>query len=230
MPTSHMAYMSDIMYYVDAIRPRRTLDIGIGCGKYGFLTREIVEIHGLARAVFSTAGPVPTADETSAVIDGVEVFEQYVTPLHRLVYNKIMIGNALDILPKIDAHSYDMAIAIDVLEHFTEPDGRLFLERCHRVADAVLIATPNGVYEQGTACGNEHEVHRSTWTRRKLTKCGYTVVMVTRDTLLAMAGSSPEVAALCRRSKWRMLYRKLCPEIIRESGFREFVRAFWPRG
>lgn len=91
-----------------------------------------------------------------------EVFEDYLTPLHSYIYNKIYIGEAADVLPTID-HKYDLLILIDVIEHFTEEKGLEFLEICFARANNVLISTPRVMAPQGDAFDNSHETHLFQW-------------------------------------------------------------------
>ncbi len=216
MPTSNMRQISDVMWFVEKLKPRRTIDIGIGCGKYGFLIREFMEVQmdGLAR--FSTAS-TPEPDRQGVVVDGVEVFEDYLTPLHALIYNNIMIGDALEVMPGLPQETYDLAFASDVLEHFNEEGCMRFLAECRRIATAVVVVVPNGVLEQGAYHGNEWETHRSTWLRRDLRRVGAACVIASDNFLIALFGESPLVAAVAKLALLRWRYRGFVPEWMGRS-------------
>jgi len=152
MPSSHPNQISRIMQIVLRRKPDSVLDIGIGFGKYGFLCREYLELWDGREAY----------RDWKRRIDGIEVFEAYVTDLQRRIYDRIYIGDALDVLPSIDG-VYDLILLIDVLEHFSFADGCRLLEACRVKGRGVLVATPKQVRAQGAAFGNEHETHRFQW-------------------------------------------------------------------
>ena len=76
-------------------------------------------------------------------IDGIEGFPVYLTPVHEYAYNRIMIGDALDLLPGIGDGAYELVLAVDILEHFAKSEGLKSLNELKRVASkAVLVSTP----------------------------------------------------------------------------------------
>ncbi|WP_147819130.1 class I SAM-dependent methyltransferase [Salidesulfovibrio onnuriiensis] len=154
MPTSHPAQLNEIVTMIMMTRPASMLDVGVGFGKYGFLAREYLEIWGEEERYA----------QREVRIDGIEVFERYLTPVHEYVYDNIYVGDAADLLPRMDNGAYDLLVMCDVLEHFGREQGERVLEECLRVSRNVLVSVPRDVTEQGAAFGNEHERHRSSWT------------------------------------------------------------------
>jgi FKBP-type peptidyl-prolyl cis-trans isomerase 2 len=138
--------------------PTSVLDIGIGFGKFGFLAREYTDIR-LGR-YFSC--------ETR--IDGIEIFEKYVTPLQRQIYDNIYIGNAISILPTLGV--YDMIICSDMLEHLSEKDGVFLLDSIKEKSRFAMIVTPVRVLRQEALYDNENEKHISVWPKEILSKWG----------------------------------------------------------
>jgi SAM-dependent methyltransferase len=167
MPFSHSSQISTILQYIEQLNPESILDVGTGMGQYGFLARtnlenvhlfEIEEEHGWQRP----------KDQWRVQIDGIEACEVYLTPVHDYVYNQIFVGDALDILPILATQSYDLVLAIDILEHFTKSQGEQFLEELQRLArKAVLLSTPKEFIPQEIAA-NPYENHRSLWTDAEL--------------------------------------------------------------
>ena len=51
-------------------------------------------------------------------IDGIEACPEYITPHHKLIYNNIYIGDALNIIHTIK-QNYDLILLIDIFEHFS---------------------------------------------------------------------------------------------------------------
>jgi len=147
MPSSQFSQISTIMNAVARIAPQSVLDVGCGYGKYGMLCREYIELWL----------------QKEPRIDAIDVFRPYIKQLQRAIYDDIYMGEAIKQLKKMDSKSYDLVLAIDILEHFTKEDGLEFIKELRRVGKHVLISTPKRVKEQGDIFGNEYETHRSQW-------------------------------------------------------------------
>jgi len=145
MPTSDPSALPLIIQLIQNATPRTILDVGCGYGKLGVLVREYLE---------------PSSSEGKQLrtlrVDAVEVFQNYLGPLHAAVYDSVYLGDVrkLEILG-----AYDLVILADVIEHFTREEGLLLLSRVQKY----LITTPAGEYPQGAVYGNEHERHLSRW-------------------------------------------------------------------
>ncbi|MHB1457041.1 MAG: methyltransferase domain-containing protein [Armatimonadota bacterium] len=227
MPTSVMTHVSEIMLIVDTIHPNKVLDVGIGCGKYGFLCRESMEICAGRLPTFSTVSKQPS--ESKYVIDGVEVFSDYVTPIHHFIYNNIHIGRAQDILPTIPDDSYDLLLAIDVIEHMPYEGGVEFLKHAVRVAGTVLVVTPKEHFEQGSIHGNKYEAHVSEWNIRDFKSCGSLTVMNYDQAWFAMFGSSEIASRTAKRMSWRRRWKRYIPEAFTPRIFTSYLKRIWPR-
>lgn len=140
------------MGLVQITKPDSVLDIGVGFGKYGFLCREYLELWD-GRDIY---------DDWQHRIDGIEIFEKYITPAHNHIYDNIYIGDALSVLPRLNTR-YDLILLIDVIEHFTIEDGLRLLEMCATRSKACIVSTPLNASSQGNCFDNNHETHRSQW-------------------------------------------------------------------
>ncbi len=154
MPTSHSFQINEIIMFINILKPKRLLDVGVGFGKYGFLAREYLEFWD-GREQYN---------DWQHRIDGIEVFEDYITPAHKFIYDEIFIGNAIDILPTFEKSFYDLILMIDVLEHFEKDDGLKVLKEGIRCGKNVLISIPHIMYEQGAIFGNVYETHRTIYS------------------------------------------------------------------
>jgi hypothetical protein len=152
MPSS---YYQPIPYILDRVlerKPTTILDIGVGFGKYGVVIRERLDIWGRRFH----------PEEWSIVIDGIEGFEGYNNPIHNYVYNKVHYGKVEEVLPSLGM--YDIALFIDVLEHFEKEDGLRILQTILDHTKTLIISTPIRVNPQGPYMGNELELHKSQWS------------------------------------------------------------------
>ena len=108
MPVGAYQQLSTIADLIVRINPQRTLDIGIGFGTYGVLVREYLDLWD-------------NMNETKAYtwkrnLDGIEILEEYITPMHRFLYDDIHIGDARTVVPTLKKQ-YDLVILADVIEH-----------------------------------------------------------------------------------------------------------------
>lgn len=154
MPSSHYFQLNEIVDLISMTDPGKLLDIGVGFGKYGLLAREYLEL-------WKDGGEYHKWERQ---IDGIEVFEPYLTPVHKYIYNNIFIGNALDILPALK-DKYDLILMIDVFEHFTYQDGLKLLGECRKKGKNILISVPITMSAQEAVYGNEFETHKYAWMK-----------------------------------------------------------------
>lgn len=177
MPSSNPSQLSAIVQAISLTNPQSLLDVGVGFGKYGFLAREYLELWD---------GREKYSDWTRR-IDGIEAQPAYITPMHRLIYSNIFEGNALDVIPGLDYH-YDLAILIDVLEHFERSEGTVLLHELAAKANNVLISTPKHPAHQEAAFGNPFERHVSQWSPADFVTLGRLTVIPNPDSLIVFAG------------------------------------------
>jgi ubiquinone/menaquinone biosynthesis C-methylase UbiE len=215
MPTSTWKSISLIFDLIMNLspRPQSVLDIGLGNGKYGFLSREYLTFWGNR---YSDGQSRPT-------IDGIEVFPEYIQKIHEEIYDHVYVGNALDILPALPENSYDLILLIDVLEHFSIEEGEIIVAECKRVAKTTLISTPIEMEQQGAAFGNRFETHLSNWTNQMLKQSGAKFVLNSSDqnwvALFTENGSDEVFKIINFHSNFRILVRLLIPYQVRRSIF-----------
>jgi hypothetical protein len=160
MPSSQYYHISKIMEMIISLKPNSVLDIGSGYGKFGVLCREYLELwDGRQKYEFKKR------------IDCVEVFKEYITPLHKYIYNNVYNENILDVVTNLD-YRYDLILLIDVLEHFEKKEGSNLLKTLVKNNNGVLISTPKKPSPQKDAFGNIYETHRSRWTSNDLRSIG----------------------------------------------------------
>lgn len=164
------------------------LDIGIGFGKYGVLAREYLELWDSNVSY----------GKWLRQIDGIEVYEGYITPLHRYIYDNLYIGNVNTILKDLDEY-YDLIIMIDVIEHFEEDVGSNIIKYCIGKTRNLLVATPKKPCQQGAVFGNEHETHRSVWKPDKMANGQHYFTLSTSNSWIVLIG---EDAVRIRRWYW----------------------------
>jgi hypothetical protein len=204
MPSSFVDQISDITNLIIFARPQSMLDVGIGCGKYGFLAREYLD----------TMGEGENYHARKVRIEGIEAFAQYITPVHRAVYDQIHVGNASEILPGMTTR-FDLLIMIDVLEHFTFEEGSAVLKSCGQRARNVLISTPKIVDPQGATFGNPFETHKHQWRRRDLKAMDNGFFVSNPSSLIYFFGEDAAVVrGRFRRHRWGSRIKLMCPAAV----------------
>lgn len=189
MPFSQSAQIPAILGYAQQVDPRSVLDVGTGMGQYGFLLRNnlesehLFEIRGKGAAAEGRQRP---RAQWRVTIDGIEGFAHYLTPVHDWAYSRMIVGEALAELAKIEVGHYDLVMAIDILEHFDTADGIRFAQACRRVARrAALISTPKTFVAQ-VVDANPLENHRSVWSEAQLASLGYRHVIPDAESWIAV--------------------------------------------
>jgi predicted TPR repeat methyltransferase len=153
MPVSSSVQISHCLQYVVALNPKSVLDIGCGFGLWGFLCREYLDVWNLR----------VQPHEWETRIDGVELWEPYIQPHQRYLYNNIYVRDVRDILPELE--EYDLIIAGDVIEHLDKPDAERVLDALYEKARRALIVNIplTGNWDHPICHGNPGELHRSQW-------------------------------------------------------------------
>lgn len=194
MPSSFYHQIGQILDVIVSVNPRAVLDVGVGFGKYGFLSREYLDVYGKERE--------REYGDFRVRIDGIEAFPKYITPLHRMIYDHIYEGDAAEVIGTVDAH-YGLALMIDVLEHFDRDRGlklvQALLERC----DNVLISVPSPLMPQdGEAFGNPFEEHRHGFCWKDFDGFESRLLLPNSKHLIVLLGKSVASVRKERRDEW----------------------------
>lgn len=191
------------------LKPMSVLDIGAGFGKYGFLCREYLELWD-GRQEYS---------DFRRRIDAVEAFPQYITPIHRFVYDNIYEDDILNVADKI-SFRYDLVLIIDVLEHFDKATGQSLLQQLLAKHKGVLVSTPKNPSKQLDAFGNEYERHKSRWDKNELRGFGNALFINDRVSHICYITCKEKIQRLERK----LLVKKIIEKPGGSSTIRVLVR------
>jgi hypothetical protein len=131
----------------------KTLDVGVGFGRWGMLLREFLDVwdDGI------------TDGKWKRTVDGVEIYGDYIKDYHKYFYDTIHIGNAIDFI-KMTNENYDLIILGDIIEHFNKKEGKELIDYSLSKSKFVMINLPIGKHwGQGKINNNEYEKHKSVW-------------------------------------------------------------------
>lgn len=151
MPSSDPSLLGWGCNHIQDLKPKRVLDIGIGFGKWGFLVKEYAHKRH-------------PKDSSQVELVGVEVWKDYITPVHNLIYDEIFIGDILEFLKYSESIPYfDLVIMGDVIEHLEKEVGEKLLIDLKNISKRILITTPILFARQEAEYGNLNEIHKSHW-------------------------------------------------------------------
>lgn len=166
MCLSERANLSKVADLLESSQGESLLDIGIGYGIYGAIAKMYMGIW-LGRKKIN--------------LEGIELEDTFKSPVWGC-YDEIYIGNALDILPKLD--KYDVAISLHMIEHLERTDGLLLLEEIEKHAiKRIIIGTPSEFFETGWK--EPGQQHRSLWNELDFQYRGYNTEILPCGDILA---------------------------------------------
>ncbi len=152
MPISDYRHIPQVLDEVYALQPERTLELGVGFGKWGVLLREVLD------AMYGRCRP----DQWTRQIWGVEGWEDYRNPCWE-AYTGVDVGDFRN-ENTWALRGWDLVLMMDSLEHLFPEEGREFLAQLVENNKRVIISVPNGFMPQDEAVyGNELEKHRTTF-------------------------------------------------------------------
>jgi len=152
MASSNVNMIPYIIKTLKKIEFSSLLDVGTGFGKWGCLVREYCDLMKAKSPADFQKG------QWHIRIDGIEAFPDFISDLHRYVYDNIYVGRAEQVID--DLGSYDVIVMVAVLAHFPEDVGLSLLRRLYQhAAKALLITIPTRYCPQDDVFQNPHEVH-----------------------------------------------------------------------
>jgi len=168
-----------IVSRVQRLRPQHVLDIGCGSGSYGLLFRDVLDrMRGRYHR-----------NTWQVCIDAIDVWSDYITPVHKYVYNTIVITNILDAVvgwPDELWPHYDLMFLGDIIEHLKVAGARWMIQGLQTRAGEILLSTPVSPARQGSYLGNMHETHVSKWTPKMLQDdLGFQILSVGKELITA---------------------------------------------
>jgi hypothetical protein len=170
MPTSPYEHLYVIVNFLNNARPASVLDVGVGNGKIGFFARDLLDVMRGERGKYKK-------EDWKAIIDGIEIFPEYIQDHQRAIYDHIYIGNAFEVIDTLG--TYDMIVLGDVLEYFEKNQAHQFLDKCIAHSNKhVFVCTPlGGKWTQPPIYGNLYEKHLSDWSFEEFKPfaCGHNI-------------------------------------------------------
>jgi SAM-dependent methyltransferase len=183
MPIGSHSIVSHVARELEAARPHRVLDLGIGFGFYGAVVRQWLD-----------RGVRPWM----TYLEGIEGWGRYSNPLWD-VYNLVRVCPIQEYLQAPPREPFDFVLLNDVLEHFAPDEGREVIRRIRaivRPGGRLVVGTPARYFDQGAVHGNDFERHRSSWSAGDFREMAFEVLL---DGSEAQLGFPMILARWCNR-------------------------------
>ena len=163
MPSSIPQPLTHICNRILKLKPETFLDIGIGHGKWGFLVREYTDAWKSRMS--------PSTYKT--VIHGIEAYPDYISKLQHEIYDKIFIGEAIDVINDTGIDKYDLIIFAATIEHMPKDVGHSLLKIITKKCKQAFITTPKDAKVSGKSMNyNPYETHLCEWSKNELEQYG----------------------------------------------------------
>jgi ubiquinone/menaquinone biosynthesis C-methylase UbiE len=119
---------------------------------------------------------------------GVDSYKPYIEECKlKKLHNKYFHADIRNI--RFEDNSFDVVLALQVLEHLTKQEAWKVLEKLERIAKKqVIIATPIGFTYHQDVDDNKHQDHQSAFYPKDFEKKGYKVIRMGRVGLLGHEG------------------------------------------
>lgn len=106
---------------------------------------------------------------------GVELFEPYLEESKKKgIHNEYIKADIRKV--EFKPRSFNVVIAIDVLEHLTKEEGYELIRKMEKWGSKkIIIFTPNGLVWQDSYHNNPLQEHKSAWSVEELEKLGFKV-------------------------------------------------------
>jgi len=162
----------------------KTLDVKIFKGLHDpipdylkIIEKEIGDCESLLDVGCGGFSPLKDLNKKLKRSVGVDGFKPSIDKaIERKTHSENKVINVLELTKHFKDKSFDVIVALDLIEHLTKEEGNKLLEDFEKIAKKkIIIFTPNGFVPQGEYDGNTYQVHKSGWGFKEMQKKGFKV-------------------------------------------------------
>ncbi len=157
---------------------QNTLPVLLGnAGLWPWKEGEIVSVLDVACGLSFKSRYIP-----AQIRVGVDIHEPYFSHIESDVPYVVVKYDVRKLREIFIPKSFDLVIAVDIIEHLTKDEGLELMRQCEEIArKAVIFETPKGYIPQNIDIqnhgGDEWQTHRSGWEPQEFEERGYNVVL-----------------------------------------------------
>jgi SAM-dependent methyltransferase len=106
---------------------------------------------------------------------GIDAFQPSIDKAKKAnTHTEFILADVMTYLEQIETGSYDVVMALDLIEHLEKERGYWLMEQMERIARRkVIIFTPNGFVPQRPYDNNPWQEHKSGWSWSEMKEAGY---------------------------------------------------------
>lgn len=113
---------------------------------------------------------------------GVDIYSEYFKHIEATVPYVVIKGDVRKLEEMFIPKSFDVVIALDIVEHLTKEEALKLIAECEKIAKiAVIIETPEGYIPQNLDIlghgGHEWQTHRCGWEVQEFKNLGYETIL-----------------------------------------------------
>jgi len=144
---------------------------------YGIVGRELAHHTSVLDIACGAGIPMRTLNRTKQFrVTGVDMFDAYLATAKQSGFYDQVVNADIRHLP-FPNKSFDVVMALQIIEHLEKHEGLAFVRELERVArDKVIIATPVGFVKQEGYDHNDLQEHKSGWEPDEMRSMGYRVI------------------------------------------------------
>lgn len=141
------------------------------------IEKEVANCNSLLDVGCGGFSPLKDINKTLKKSVGVDGFKPSIDKaIERKTHSENKVINVLELRKHFKDKSFDVIVALDLIEHLTKEEGHKLLEDLEKLArKKVIIFTPNGFVPQGEYDGNTYQIHKSGWGFTEMQKKEYKV-------------------------------------------------------
>jgi len=107
---------------------------------------------------------------------GVDVFKPYLDSCKKMgIYTELLQWDLRNVPLPFNDNEFDLAVALEVLEHMPKAKGLSLLEELERIANRIIVSTPTIFFRQPLYDKNPFQNHISIWHYYEFKQKGYIV-------------------------------------------------------
>lgn len=144
---------------------------------YRLLEKNLSDCHSVLDVGCGVDSPLGKLKKTF-YSEGIDIYKPSINKSKKKkIHDKYVLGDILKVDKLYKPKSFDVVIALDVIEHLEKVDALNLIKKMEKIAGKkVIILTPNGFHHQDHLDGNPHQEHKSGWRIQDLKRRGYNVV------------------------------------------------------
>lgn len=143
---------------------------------YKILEKELYGMESVLDVGCGSNSPISKLKKNCYSV-GIDAFEPSIKKSKKSkIHNDYKTGDVLKLDKYFKKKSFDVVMALDLIEHLDKKDGFTLLKQMEKIAKKkIILMTPHGFTEQHPIEKNPYQVHKSGWDLKDFNKLKYRI-------------------------------------------------------